>query len=675
MNKHTSNNTEFLAHSSNDDNRPTFPKRAVITAGMPYGNKELHFGHVGGVFVHADTFARFLRDRIGKENVIFVSGTDCYGSPISEHYRQLISKGEFNGSINEFVQQNHEKQRSVLEDYNIELNLFSASSFGRSAEIHREVSNDFIQKLYSNGYLTKITTSQFFDTELNVFLNGRQVIGHCPIQGCSSEKGYADECDLGHQYMPIDLIDPKSTLSGKKPEMRDVTNWYLKLDEFNSLLKKWVEYLEQKPNTRPSLVRTLKEFLKPPVIYVKKEQIDILNSIHNKLPKCTIQDEENKSSVVLMFNDLEDRDKAKQILTENAIRYRTGKTLVPFRLTGNIEWGVSAPSLEDVNNLTFWVWPESLWAPISFTKTYLEQVGKADDEWKEWWCSLDSNIYQFMGEDNIYFYGLAEIAMFMATQHGELTIKPSKGELQMPNIIANNHILFLDKKASSSGKVKPPSAKELLNYYTAQQLRAHFLGLGLGIRSVSFQPKPLNPRANEKDGDPALNEGTLLTNAFNRVVRSCFYTVQKYYDGKIPFRNVSSEILEESKSTILQFEKLIYKYEFHSIMSLMDSYIRNINKYWVKNMKLADDNKDTNLHCQVLVDTFHMLRTATVLMHPIAPEGTELIREYLNFSEEFWDWNRIFQTIYEFMDKPSQHELKFLEPRVDFFKRHASQII
>ncbi|MBR6050854.1 MAG: class I tRNA ligase family protein, partial [Clostridia bacterium] len=61
--------------------RPVFPKRALITAGMPYGSKELHFGHVGGVFVHADCFARFLRDRIGGENVIFVSGTDCYGSP------------------------------------------------------------------------------------------------------------------------------------------------------------------------------------------------------------------------------------------------------------------------------------------------------------------------------------------------------------------------------------------------------------------------------------------------------------------------------------------------------------------------------------------------------------------------------------------------------------------
>ena len=83
--------------------RPEFPKRAVVTSGMPYGDKELHFGHIGGLWVHADTFARFLRDRIGKDNVIFVSGTDCYGSPIVEKYRKLSERGLVTGSIEDFV--------------------------------------------------------------------------------------------------------------------------------------------------------------------------------------------------------------------------------------------------------------------------------------------------------------------------------------------------------------------------------------------------------------------------------------------------------------------------------------------------------------------------------------------------------------------------------------------
>ena len=89
---------------------PTFPKRAIITAGMPYGNKNLHFGHVGGMFIHADIFARFLRDRIGKENVIFLSGTDCYGSPIMESYRKLQEEG-YKGTIEDYVHGNHKKQK------------------------------------------------------------------------------------------------------------------------------------------------------------------------------------------------------------------------------------------------------------------------------------------------------------------------------------------------------------------------------------------------------------------------------------------------------------------------------------------------------------------------------------------------------------------------------------
>ena len=81
------------------EERVVWPKRAVVTAGMPYGNKPLHFGHIAGVFVPADAFARFLRDRIGPENVRFISGTDCFGSPINEGYRKLVEAGEFDGTI------------------------------------------------------------------------------------------------------------------------------------------------------------------------------------------------------------------------------------------------------------------------------------------------------------------------------------------------------------------------------------------------------------------------------------------------------------------------------------------------------------------------------------------------------------------------------------------------
>ena len=453
--------------------RPEFPKRAVITGGMPYGNKTLHFGHIGGVFVFADVYARFLRDRIGDDNVIFVSGTDCYGSPIAESYRKLCAEEKFEGTIHDFVEMNHKAQKKTLDDYMISLNIFGASGLGRTAEIHDDVSDKFIRRLYENGHLRKISTKQFYDEKAGCFLNGRQVIGKCPVDGCNSEKGYADECDLGHQYMPESLIDPKSTLTGETPVMRDVDNWYFDLPAYNALLKEYTAKISKMKNVRPLVSSTISEFLCDPVIHIKNELLDKYEAVKAQLPEHEFSEEKKKPSFTIGFKTLDEMNEACAVLSANGIRYRTGKTLVPFRLTGNIEWGVKAPVLEGEDPLTVWVWPESLWAPISFTKAVLEQQGKDMEDWRKYWCSKDAQVYQFIGADNIYFYGVAEMAMFMGLQKGENTIDPPDGEMQLPILCANNHILFLDKKASSSGAVKPPMAADLLNYYTAEQLLLH----------------------------------------------------------------------------------------------------------------------------------------------------------------------------------------------------------
>ena len=165
-----------MAHSTNE-NPVEWPARAVVTAGMPYGNKPLHFGHVGGVFVPADAFARFLRDRIGKDNVRFVSGTDCFGSPINEGYRKLVEAGEFDGSISDYVMRNHERQANTLRSYGISLSIYDGSGIGHAGEVHQHVSEAFIEKLHENGFLRKESTLQFYDTEAQTFLNGRQVAG------------------------------------------------------------------------------------------------------------------------------------------------------------------------------------------------------------------------------------------------------------------------------------------------------------------------------------------------------------------------------------------------------------------------------------------------------------------------------------------------------------------
>jgi len=157
------------------------------------------------------------------------------------------------------------------------------------------------------------------------------------------------------------------------------------------------------------------------------------------------------------------------------------------------------------------------------------------------------------------------------------------------------------------------------------------------------------------------------------MIRSCFYTAQKYYDSKIPEGSVSDTIKVMAKETILAFERHMYKHEFHRLTYVLDTYIRDMNKYWVNNIRIADSKDEEVLRRQVLIDTLHAVRTITALLHPIAPTGCEMIRDYLGLTETIWSWDHIFETIEELLQGEKNHQLKFLEPRIDFFKRHDSQ--
>lgn len=202
-------------YSMND--RPSWPRRAIVTAGEPYGNKGLHFGHVGGVFVPADFFARFLRDRLGRENVIFTSGTDCYGSPIMESYRKLKENEGYDKSIGEYVESNHSRQAATLNNYNISCDIYGGSGLEPAAQIHNEVTAEIIERLHEQGTISKRSTLQFYDAKAGTFLNGRQVIGRCPIQGCKSEKAYATSATWVTSLSPRSSSLPRASSPARCP--------------------------------------------------------------------------------------------------------------------------------------------------------------------------------------------------------------------------------------------------------------------------------------------------------------------------------------------------------------------------------------------------------------------------------------------------------------------------
>ncbi|MBQ7918233.1 MAG: class I tRNA ligase family protein [Clostridia bacterium] len=671
-------------------NRPKFPKRAIVTGGMPYGNKELHYGHVCGMMVYADFFARFLKDKLGKENVIFVSGTDCYGSPSLETYRKWTQNG-YTGTIEDMVKEFNQKHINTINKYEIGFDWFEGSAIGESKEMHKKVSDEIFERLYKNGTLSKLSTYQFYDAKVGSFLNGRQVVGKCPIDGCKSEKGYADECDLGHQYLPEQLIDPVSTLSGTTPELKKIENWYFNLQNYTDLLKEWIEKLNKETPTRDFVLKEIKEFLKKPEIYIKKDYMEAFEKIEHLLPHFEKVEDKSKASFVIIFDSLTDREKACEILSgketpeweksevapedkvepvsAGAIRYRTGKTLVPFRLSGNISWGVPVPEKEGLDGLTFYCWPESLWAPISFTRAYLKHNGYSDDEWKKYWCSKDAKVYQVLGEDNIYFYGPAQHAMWLATQEGTPRVDAPDGDLQISQLIVNKHSLFMGNKASSSGSIKPPMADELLNHYTHEQLRSHFLALSVGNTSSSFNPKVYNPDADPNEVDPVVKDGNLLTNVYNRALRTIFYTWQKDFDGVVPYDEVAEEVLNECEMSILKYEKCMMENKFHMCMYELDSFLRNINKYWTKNFVQEDKEKEK----ECIVNTLHYIKVAMVMLHSVAPKGIENLAEYLGVDESIFNWDRCNETIYNWFEEKENHRPKFIEAKFDFFKKHPSQ--
>ncbi|OON91388.1 MAG: hypothetical protein ATN32_10460 [Candidatus Epulonipiscium fishelsonii] len=260
-----------------------------------------------------------------------------------------------------------------------------------------------------------------------------------------------------------------------------------------------------------------------------------------------------------------------------------------------------------------------------------------------------------------------------------------KLNIKLSHIIPNRHILFMDSKASSSSEIKPPMADELLEHYTVDQLRMHFIALGLSSKSTGFKPqafieedlvsKENNYTTNEEDliKDIVLKEGNLLTNVFNRLIRSCFYTTQTYYAGKIPSGKISEKIKNLAQKKVFEYEKHMYNHEFHRISYVIDEYIREVNKYWAGQIRLSEKNNDLVLRTQTLIDAFYSCKVMSILIHPIAPKGCEMFATYLNIDSKIWDWNYIFEPIEYYIEDLAKHEIRLLEPRIDFFSKLESQ--
>ena len=203
------------------------PSRYTITAALPYTNGPIHIGHLAGVYVPADIYARYLR--LTGKDVAFVCGSDEHGVAIS-----MKAKKE-GVTPKEIIDKYHTIIKKSFQDFGITFDNYSRTS----ADVHHETASDFFKKLYEQGDFIEETTAQLYDEEAKQFLADRFVIGTCPK--CGHEEAYGDQCEnCGSSLNATDLINPKSTITGSTPTTKETKHWFLPLDRYEGFLREWI---------------------------------------------------------------------------------------------------------------------------------------------------------------------------------------------------------------------------------------------------------------------------------------------------------------------------------------------------------------------------------------------------------------------------------------------------
>lgn len=221
-------------------------KRTLVTTALPYANGPVHIGHLAGVYVPADIYTRYLRDK--GEEVIMIGGSDEHGVPITIRARKEGCTPQ------DVVDRYHNIIKKSFEDFGISMDIYSRTT----SATHQKVASDFFRTLYDKGEFVQKTTEQYYDEEAHQFLADRYIMGKCPH--CGNERAYGDQCEAcGTSLSALELIDPKSTISGSKPVLRETTHWYLPLDKHEGWLRKWI--LEDHKEWRSNVYGQCKSWL------------------------------------------------------------------------------------------------------------------------------------------------------------------------------------------------------------------------------------------------------------------------------------------------------------------------------------------------------------------------------------------------------------------------------
>jgi methionyl-tRNA synthetase len=220
-------------------------KRTLVTAALPYANGPVHIGHLAGCYLPSDIYVRYLRST--GHDVKFVCGSDEHGVPIT------IKAKKEGISPQQVVDKYHKLMGDAFRDFGISFDIYSRTS----SKVHHQTASDFFKTLYDKQGFTEQVTEQYYDETAQQFLADRYIVGTCPK--CANPNAYGDQCErCGSSLSPTDLIDPRSTLSGNKPVLKQTKNWFLPLDKLQPKIK---NYLEQHSDWKPNVYGQCKSWL------------------------------------------------------------------------------------------------------------------------------------------------------------------------------------------------------------------------------------------------------------------------------------------------------------------------------------------------------------------------------------------------------------------------------
>lgn len=597
------------------------PKTAIITGGMPYANGPLHLGHLAGAMVPPDIMARYMRMLIGAENVLFVSGNDDHGST-SE-----VAALKAGMPIRAFIDSIHDKQVATIKRYGISYDIFSGTSQPDCFPTHKETSQEFMTALWKNGMLEKKVTKQWFDPKLNRFLQDRNVTGKCPNTNCTNETAYSDECEVcGTQYDPSELINPKSSLSDATPVLKDTAHLWLNMWKVSDQLLEWIKSKQNK--WRKGVFNEVFETVQPAFQFDNTHE-GTFKEMRATLPKHKSRYAPGKK-VVVQFENKVDFNSGLEAFKAQGIPCQLLDGWAHRSITRDVTWGIPVPAEIDpeMKEKTLYVWPDSLIAPISFTKVALKNKGRDPQEYERFWKDPEAKIYQFLGQDNVYFYVLMQGAMWLGTQK-EINRLPVQNEFTLTDVFSVFHLMVDGEKMSKSRG----------NFYSGDQLTEE-MGFDPDQIRYFLSTLGLPEKQSNFDFETFKERNKFLAGPMNAAIEKPISAVHTRFEGQVPDGKLLEKAEKETMKIVQLYVKNMEKAEYLTLLGQIENYARLINSFFVQ-YKPHDDRAELEGRKDALYSSFYILKNLMIMLYPFAPQTMGRVRVSLNLPESVFTLNEL----------------------------------